>query len=53
MTYEEALLQKRLECVKRLKGQLDVENSIAAEAIALYTSVVEGKKSAINRTDIQ
>ena len=41
--YEEALLQKRLECVKRLKGQLDVESSIAAETMALYTSVIEGE----------
>lgn len=41
--YEEALIRKRIECVKRLKAQLATEGSIAAETLALYNEAIEGK----------
>ena len=40
--YQEALLTKRIEFVQRLKADLAVTNSIAAQTVAAYTELVDG-----------
>ena len=40
--YQEALLTKRIEFVQRLKADLAVTNSIAAQTVACYTELVDG-----------
>lgn len=41
--YQEALLTKRIEFVQRLKADLSVTNSIAAQTVAAYTELVDGE----------
>ena len=41
-SYDEILLKKRIEFVQNLKRQLSIDNSIATDAVALYSDLIEG-----------
>ena len=45
--YQEALLAKRIEFVRRLKSDLAEPNSIAAQTVAAYTELVDGADAAL------
>lgn len=44
--YQEALLAKRIEFVRRLKADLGEASSVAAQTVAAYTELVDGADTA-------
>ncbi len=44
LKFEEAALHKRLEFVRSLKKALQDQNSIAAQTVNAYSSIVDGKQ---------
>ena len=42
LAYEEALLRKRLEFLKSLKVSLEQEDSVVAQTVEAYTSIIDG-----------
>lgn len=44
--YQEALLAKRIEFVRRLKADLGEANSVAAQTVAAYTELIDGADTA-------
>lgn len=45
-SYEEALLEKQIEFAKRIRQQLDIDNSVAARSVELYNTILDGTFSA-------
>ena len=44
--YQEALLAKRIEFVRRFKADLGEASSVAAQTVAAYTELVDGADTA-------
>lgn len=42
LKFEEAALRKRLEFVRSLKAALNQEDSISAQTVEAYTSIIDG-----------